>query len=59
MAIFTDELSRLGESIIIVLHDEAALLPVAQEDGKLRLGAMNHTVRKHPRIGVETKKSGC
>ena len=29
MAIFTDELSRLGEGIIIVLHDEATLLPVA------------------------------
>ena len=42
MAILSDELSRLGESIIIVLHDEATLLPVAQEDGKLRLGAMNH-----------------
>ena len=42
MAIFTDELSRLGEGIIIVLHDEATLLPIAQEDGKLRLGAMNH-----------------
>ena len=43
MAILGDELSRLGESIIIVLHDEATLLPVTQEDGKLRLGAMNHT----------------
>ena len=42
MAIFTDELSRLGEGIIIVLHDEATLLPGAQEDGKLGLGAMNH-----------------
>ena len=43
MAILGDELSRLGESIIIVLHDEATLLPVAQEDGNLRFGAMNHT----------------
>ena len=43
MAVLGDELSRLGESIILVLHDEATLLPVAQEDGKLRLGAMNHT----------------
>ena len=43
MAIFTDELSRLGEGAVLVLHDEATLLPVAQEDGKLRLGAMNHT----------------
>ena len=43
MAILGDELSRLGEGIIIVLHDEATLLPVAQEDGKLRLGNMNHT----------------
>ena len=25
------------------LHDEATLLPVAQQDGKLRLGAMNLT----------------
>ena len=43
MAVLGDELSRLGEGIIIVLHDEATLLPVAQEDGKLRLGAMNQT----------------
>lgn len=42
MAILGDELSRLGEGIIIVLHDEATLLPGAQEDGKLGLGAMNH-----------------
>ena len=43
MAILGDELSRLGEGIIIVLHDEATLLPVAQQDGKFRLGAMNLT----------------
>ena len=29
MTILGDELSRLGEGIIIVLHDEATLLPVA------------------------------
>ena len=43
MAILGDKLSRLGEGIIIVLHDEATLLPVAQQDGKFRLGAMNLT----------------
>ena len=42
MAILGDELSRLGEGAVLVLHDEATLLPGAQEDGKLRLGAMNH-----------------
>ena len=43
MTILGDELSRLGEGIILVLHDEATLLPGTQEDSKLRLGAMNHT----------------
>ena len=43
MTILGNELSRLGEGIIIVLHDEATLLPGTQEDGKLGLGAMNHT----------------
>ena len=42
MTILGNELGSLGEGIIIVLHDEATLLPGAQEDGKLRLGAMNH-----------------
>ena len=42
MAVLGDELSRLGEGAVLVLHDEATLLPGAQEDGKLGLGAMNH-----------------
>ena len=43
MTILGDELGSLGEGIITVLHDEATLLPGTQEDGKLRLGAMNQT----------------
>ena len=43
MPILAYELSRLGEGAVLVLHDEATLLPGAQEDGKLGLGAMNHT----------------
>ena len=46
MAILGDELGSLGEGAVLVLHDEATLLPGAQEDSKLRLGAMNHTDRK-------------
>ena len=42
MTILGNELGSLGEGAVLVLHDEATLLPVAQEDGKLRLGAMNH-----------------
>ena len=37
------ELSRLREGAILVLHDEATLLPVAQQDGKFRLRAVNLT----------------
>ena len=38
-----DETGGLGVGAVLVLHDEATLLPVAQQDGKLRLGAMNLT----------------
>ena len=43
MPILGDETGGLGEGAVLVLHDEATLLPVAQQDGKLRLGAMNLT----------------
>lgn len=43
MPVLGDETGGLGESAVLVLHDEATLLPVAQQDGKLRLGAMNLT----------------
>lgn len=43
MTIPGNELGSLGEGAVLVLHDETTLLPGAQEDGKLRLGAMNHT----------------
>lgn len=43
MAILGDELGSLREGAVLVLHDEATLLPGTQEDGKLGLGAMNHT----------------
>lgn len=43
MPILGDETGGLGKGAVLVLHDEATLLPVAQQDGKLRLGAMNHT----------------
>ena len=43
MPVLGDEAGGLGEGAVLVLHDEATLLPVAQQDGKLRLGAMNHT----------------
>ena len=43
MPVLGDETGGLGVGAVLVLHDEATLLPVAQEDGKLRLGAMNHT----------------
>ena len=43
MPVLGDETGGLGEGAVLVLHDEATLLPVAQQDGKLRLGAMNLT----------------
>lgn len=43
MPILGDETGGLGEGAVLVLHDEATLLPVAQQDGKFRLGAMNLT----------------
>ena len=49
MPILSYELSRLREGAILVLHDETTLLPVAQQDGKLRLRAVNltHTLNLH------------
>ena len=43
MPILGDETGGLGVGAVLVLHDEATLLPVAQQDGKFRLGAMNLT----------------
>ena len=43
MTILGNELGSLGEGAVLVLHDEATLLPGTQEDSKLSLGAMNHT----------------
>ena len=43
MPVLGDETGGLGEGAVLVLHDEATLFPVAQQDGKLRLGAMNLT----------------
>ena len=41
MPVLGDETGGLGVGAVLILHDEATLLPVAQQDGKLRLGAMN------------------
>ena len=64
MPVLGDETGGLGEGAVLVLHDEATLLPVAQQDGKFRLGAMNLTdvlnlsLIKHSEPGISAGRAG-